>query len=116
MIFLNFEELFGKLRICDFVAFPYFILHLHYSTIKKPCQAPIPTFYFESQLVSPLPSLSDTMNGMAKHITNDQRNEIYALKRAGHKQKDIAKLLHKSPSTVSRELARNKGIESSIEL
>jgi len=45
---------------------------------------------------------------MAKHITNDQRNEIYALKRAGHKQKDIARLLHKHPSTISRELKRNK--------
>lgn len=48
------------------------------------------------------------MNGMAKHITNDQRNEIYALKRAGHKQKDIARLLHKHPSAISRELKRNK--------
>ena len=48
------------------------------------------------------------MDGMAKHITNDQRNEIYALKRAGHKQKDIARLLHKHPSAISRELKRNK--------
>jgi IS30 family transposase len=48
------------------------------------------------------------MNGMAKHITNDQRNEICALKRAGHKQKDIARLLHKHPSAISRELQRNK--------
>lgn len=45
---------------------------------------------------------------MAKHITNDQRNEIYALQRAGHKQKDIARLLHKHPSAISRELKRNK--------
>lgn len=45
---------------------------------------------------------------MAKHITNDQRNEICALKRAGHKQKDIARLLHKHPSAISRELERNK--------
>lgn len=48
------------------------------------------------------------MNGMAKQITDDQRNEIYALKRAGHKQKDIARLLHKHPSAISRELKRNK--------
>lgn len=48
------------------------------------------------------------MDSMAKHITNDQRNEIYALKRAGHKQKDIARLLHKDPSAISRELTRNK--------
>ena len=45
---------------------------------------------------------------MAKQITDDQRNEIYALKRAGQKQKDIARLLHKDPSTISRELKRNK--------
>lgn len=48
------------------------------------------------------------MDDMAKHITNDQRNEIYALKRAGHKQKDIARLLFKDPSAISRELERNK--------
>lgn len=45
---------------------------------------------------------------MAKHITNDQRNEIYALRRAGYKQKNIARLLRKSPSAISRELKRNK--------
>lgn len=45
---------------------------------------------------------------MAKQITDDQRNEIYALRRAGHKQKDIARLLHKDPSAISRELKRNK--------
>lgn len=44
---------------------------------------------------------------MVKHITDDQRNEIYALKRAGHKQKDIARLLRKHPSAISRELKRN---------
>jgi len=45
---------------------------------------------------------------MAKQITNDQRNEIYALKRAGHKQKDIARILHKDPSAICRELKRNQ--------
>jgi len=45
---------------------------------------------------------------MAKQITDNQRNEIYALKRAGHKQKDIARLLNKDPSAISRELKRNK--------
>lgn len=44
---------------------------------------------------------------MPKHITDDQRNQIIALKRAGHKQKDIARLLHKDPSAISRELKRN---------
>ena len=51
---------------------------------------------------------SDTMDGMAKHITDDQRNAISALKRAGHKQKDIARMLGKDPSAISRELQRNK--------
>ena len=45
---------------------------------------------------------------MAKHITDSQRSEISALKRAGHKQKDIARLLRKTPSAISRELKRNK--------
>ena len=49
-----------------------------------------------------------TNNNMAKHITEDQRSEIYALGRAGHKQKDIARLLKKDPSSISRELQRNK--------
>lgn len=48
------------------------------------------------------------MDDMAKHITNDQRNQIYALKKGGHKQKDIARLLLKDPSAISRELERNK--------
>jgi len=48
------------------------------------------------------------MDDMAKHITDDQRSEISALRRAGHKQKDIARLLLKDPSTISRELKRNK--------
>lgn len=68
----------------------------------------MPTFYSESQFIQLQPFISDTMDGMAKQITNDQRNEIYALKRAGHKQKDIARLLHKHPSAISRELERNK--------
>ena len=67
-----------------------------------------PTFYSESQFVQLTSRPSVTMNGMAKQITDDQRNEIYALKRAGHKQKDIARLLHKDPSAISRELKRNK--------
>jgi transposase, IS30 family len=56
----------------------------------------------------PSKPLLDTMVGMAKQITDGQRNEIYALKRAGHKQKDIARLLGKDPSAISRELQRNK--------
>jgi len=47
-------------------------------------------------------------NDMAKQITDDQRNQIYALKKAGFKQKDIARQLHKSASAICRELDRNK--------
>lgn len=47
-------------------------------------------------------------NDMAKQITDDQRNQIYALKRAGHKQKEIAKLINKSESAISREIDRNR--------
>ncbi|MBI2644164.1 MAG: IS30 family transposase [Candidatus Wildermuthbacteria bacterium] len=45
---------------------------------------------------------------MVKHITDSQRNEISVLKRAGHTQKDIARMLGKDPSAISRELQRNK--------
>src|SRR3989338_2450903 len=67
-----------------------------------------PTFYSESQSVRFGPPLSCKVDSMAKQITNDQRNEIYALKRAGHKQKDIARILHKDPSAICRELKRNQ--------
>lgn len=72
------------------------------------CQLCSGTFYSESQLPHHVHLPSATMNSMAKQITDDQRNEICALRRAGHKQKDIAHLLHKDPSTISRELKRNK--------
>ena len=42
------------------------------------------------------------------HIIADQRNELSALKRAGLNQKDIANILGKHPSTITRELNRNK--------
>jgi len=42
-----------------------------------------------------------------KHITSFQRNELSALLRAGLKQKDIARLLNKSPSAICQELKRN---------
>ena len=43
-----------------------------------------------------------------KHITSFQRNELSALLRAGLKQKNITKLLNKTPSAISQELKRNK--------
>ncbi len=43
------------------------------------------------------------------HLTREERYQIYALKKAGHKQYEIAELLERSKSTISRELARNMG-------
>lgn len=43
-------------------------------------------------------------------LTENERYQIYALKKAGHSQKEIAVLLGRSPSTISRELMRNKGL------
>jgi len=43
------------------------------------------------------------------HLTREERYQIYALKKAGHKQSEIAVVLKRSPSTISRELARNTG-------
>ena len=43
------------------------------------------------------------------HLTREERYQIYALKKAGHKQYEIAELLERSKSTISRELARNIG-------
>ena len=43
------------------------------------------------------------------HLTTDARCQIYALKSTGIRQKDIAKFLKVSPSTISRELRRNSG-------
>lgn len=41
------------------------------------------------------------------HLTHDDRIRLASLKRAGLKQKDIARELGKNPSTISRELSRN---------
>ena len=41
------------------------------------------------------------------HLTREERYQIYALKKAGHTQSEIATVLERSPSTISRELARN---------
>ncbi len=43
------------------------------------------------------------------HLTREERYQIYALKKAGHTQIEIAIVLKRSPSTISRELARNTG-------
>lgn len=43
------------------------------------------------------------------HLTREERYQIYALKKAGHKQNEIATVLKRSASTISRELSRNTG-------
>ena len=43
------------------------------------------------------------------HLSQEERYQIYALKRAGHGQSEIAGVLNRSPSTISRELRRNGG-------
>lgn len=44
------------------------------------------------------------------HLTQHERYQIYVLKKAGHKQSEIARLINRSPATISRELARNRGL------
>lgn len=44
-----------------------------------------------------------------RHLTSDERSQIYALKSIGFNQKQIAFQLNKSPSTISREIKRNSG-------
>ena len=43
-------------------------------------------------------------------LTEEERYQIYVLLKAKHSQKEIAALLGRSPSTISRELRRNQGL------
>ena len=43
------------------------------------------------------------------HLTQDERYQIAILIKAGHKQSDIARIMNRSPCTISRELCRNRG-------
>lgn len=43
------------------------------------------------------------------YLTQEKRYQIYALKKAGHKPSEIADMLDRDRSTISRELARNRG-------
>ena len=45
-----------------------------------------------------------------KQLTENERYQIYVMKKAGLKQEDIASLLGRSPSTISREMRRNQGL------
>ena len=44
-----------------------------------------------------------------KQLTQEQRYQIYALKKAGHGQMEIANIVDVHKSTISRELCRNRG-------
>jgi len=44
-----------------------------------------------------------------KQLTQEQRYQIYALKKMGHNQTEIAKVIRVHKSTISRELQRNCG-------
>lgn len=46
-----------------------------------------------------------------KHLSQEQRYHIYALRKAGFPQKFIAQELQVSPSTICREIRRNKGLK-----
>ncbi len=45
---------------------------------------------------------------MASHLTMEERDRIAQLKQQGADQKEIARALNRSPSTISRELRRNR--------
>jgi IS30 family transposase len=44
-----------------------------------------------------------------KHLSQAERYQIHALMKAGHDQSQIAKVLERNKSTISRELSRNTG-------
>jgi len=43
-------------------------------------------------------------------LTQEERYQIYALMKAGHSQSEIAAMLERNKSTISRELRRNRGL------
>ena len=56
-----------------------------------------------------LPTKSEALMNY-NQLTENERYQIYSLKKAGHKQETIAQLLGRNPSTISRELNRNTGL------
>lgn len=44
-------------------------------------------------------------------LTQEKRYQIYALKKAGHLQAEIAEIVGRDPGTISRELRRNRGLK-----
>lgn len=47
-------------------------------------------------------------------LTSEQRYTICALLEQGHKQKDIARVINKDPSVVSREIKRNSDKRNNV--
>ena len=47
-----------------------------------------------------------------KRVTQEERRPIYYMRQAGDSLRDIAIRLGRAPSTISRELQRNKGKKS----
>lgn len=43
------------------------------------------------------------------HLTQAERYQIAILSKAGHEQSEIAQVMNRHPSTISRELCRNRG-------
>jgi len=43
-------------------------------------------------------------------LTENERYQIYAMKKLGHSQKEIAECLGRNPATISREVKRNQGL------
>lgn len=56
-----------------------------------------------------LPTKSEALMNY-NQLTENERYQIYALKKAGHNQQQIAEIIGRSPSTISRELRRNAGL------
>ena len=44
------------------------------------------------------------------HLTIEEREKLYLFENQGMSVRQIALLLHRSPSTISRELKRNAGL------
>lgn len=45
-----------------------------------------------------------------RQLTQQERYQMYALKQAGHSQSEVAEVLERDRSTISRELRRNRGL------
>src|SRR5580658_10031134 len=52
--------------------------------------------------------LGNGVPAMAHHLTPEERDRIAQLRHRGTDQKDIAKAVARCPSTISRELRRNR--------